>query len=335
MKRQSVDLKPARPRVAILLLERCWAGSVMLWRELLQASGALQARSTDVEASALFEIALVGLNRRPVASFGGLRLTPDATLQSFGQADIVLIPAQFAPTEQTTAEEQRYAAWLQAQREGGALLVSVASALLLAKAGLLDRREATGLLGEREIFRRRFPQVRYLPARRVVVGPDIVTACGIGPTADVCAHLIERHHGARLAARFLRHTSIEAMPAAEETALWSARYKRHRDEQVLAVQEILEKELYDIPPLATLARRVALSERSLGRRMVAATGLTLRDYVAELRIERGQALLREGTMPLIHVAQDCGFGSVAAFSRAFAARHGLPPAAYRRERGRQ
>src|SRR6185295_3842765 len=107
-----------------------------------------------------------------------------------------------------------------------------------------------------------------------------------------------------------------------ETALWSARYKRHRDAQVLAVQEIVERELHALPSLAHMAARVGLSERTLSRRLLAATGLSLRRYVAELRLERSEFLLRTSETALVHIAQDCGFGSASAFSRAFAARFG-------------
>lgn len=326
MKRQP----PRRTRVAILLIERCWAGSVLLVRELLQAAGTLHARSTDVAAGALFDVRLVGLSRRPVDSFGGLALRPEATLDQVAQADVVIIPAQFAATPELSRADEHCGAWLRAQHEGGAVLVGLAGALPLAKTGLLDRREATGLVSERETFRSRFPQVRFLPSRRIVASADIVTTCGIGPTTDACAHLIERFHGAALARRFLRHTSAEVLPPPEQTALWSARFKRHRDAQVLAAQQIVEQQLYELPSMAQIAARVGLSERTLARRMLAATGVTARRYVAELRLERSEVLLRTGDLALVHIAQECGFASASALSRAFSARFGRGPAAYRR-----
>ena len=320
-----------RPRVAILLVERHWAGSVMLVRELLQIAGTLRTRSTNVAAGALFDVRLVGLNRRPVASFGGPLLKPEATIAEVERPDVVIVPAQFAATADASREDDRYAAWLRTQHAHGAVLVGLAGSVLLAKAGLLDRREATGLVSEREVFRHRFPQVRFLPSRRIVASADIITTCGISPTTDACAHLIERFHGAALARRFLRHTSADVLPPAEQSALWSARYKRHRDAQVLAVQQIIEQELFELPPMAYMAARAGLSERTLSRRLLAATGLSLREYVTELRLQRSEFLLRTNEMALIHVAQDCGYGSVSTLSRAFSARFGHGPAAYRRK----
>jgi len=315
--------------VAIVLPQRLWAGSVYLARDLLQAAGTLGARSEDVRASTIFDVRLVGASRHAVDSFGGMPIRPETTVAAAASFDVAIVPAQFAPTAEITADDERFANWLAQQHEDGAIILSLGGAVLLAKSGLLDHREATGLVSERGLFNRHFPRVHYLPSRRILVSDDIVTVCGIGPTVDACAHLIERFYGAALARRFLRHTSTEVMPTQEHLALWSARFKRHRDAQVLAAQEIVERELHQVPPLAHIAARVGLSQRSLSRRLVGATGRNLRQYVAELRLERAGFLLRSTDTPLIHVAQGCGFSSASAMSRAFAARFGKSPGRYR------
>ena len=171
--------------------------------------------------------------------------------------------------------------------------------------------------------------MRYVPSRRIVAQGDIVTVAGIGPTAEAVAHVVGRLLGAPLARRFLRHTSTEAMPAHEQLALWSAGYRRHRDDRVLAAQEIVERELHQLPDLAHLAARVGVSARALSRRWVAATGLDFRAYVATLRVELAETLVRTTDLPLVHVANECGFGSASALSRAFVSRFGQPPARWR------
>jgi transcriptional regulator GlxA family with amidase domain len=334
MRRQSLDMKPTRPRkkvvcVGIVLPQRLWAGSVYLARDLLQAAGTLGARSDNVAASTIFDVRLVGASRRAVVSSGGMPIRPEATVADADSFDVVIVPAQFAPTGETTAEELRLTRWLAKQHEGGATVLSLGGAVLLAKSGLLNHREATGLVGERALFNRYFPRVRYLPSRRILVSNDIITVCGIGPMVDACAHLIERFFGAPLARRFLRHTSTEVMPAQEHLALWSARFKRHRDREVLAAQEIIECELHQVPALATIAAQVGLSERSLSRRLSHATGRNLREYVAGLRLELTEFLLRSSQIPLAHIAQDCGFSSASAMTRAFTHQFGTSPGRYR------
>ncbi len=316
-------------QVAIVLPERVWAGSVLLTQELLLVAGTLRAHSADVEASRLFDISLVG--DALVRSLAGLTLAPDKTLDAAGQAQVVLVPAQFAPSSESTAAERRMAGWIAAQHAAGALIVSLNGPVLLAKSGLLDGRQATGPVSDQTLLAQHFPQVRYTPGRRIVVSDNIICAGGINPTVDVCAHLVERFHGRHAARKFLRHTSTEVLPSDERLGVWSAQFKQHHDAPVLAAQQMIEASLSQLPTLAALAAAVHLSERSLSRRFAAAVGHGLRGYAAECRLEMARLLLRDGSDPLALIADECGYGSVSALAHAFAARHGVSPLRFRKD----
>ena len=320
-------------KVAIVLPERVWAGSVFLTQELLLVAGTLRAHSADVQASRLFDISLVG--DAPVRSLAGVVLEPDKTLEAVSDVQVVLVPAQFAPVAESTASECRMAAWIAAQHAAGALIVSLNGPVLLARSGLLDGRQATGPISDQALLARYFPQVRYTPGRRIVVSDQIICAGGINPTVDVCAHLVERFFGKHAARKFLRHTSTEALPSHERLGVWSAQFKQHHDAPVLAAQQMIEGSLAQLPTLATLARAVHLSERTLSRRFAAAVGHSLRGYAAECRLELARLLLRGGSDPLTLIADECGYGSVSALAHAFAARHGVSPLRYRKEQARR
>lgn len=88
------------------------------------------------------------------------------------------------------------------------------------------------------------------------------------------------------------------------------------------VQEQLEIELEELP---LLAEQCSMSERSLSRHFVAAMGHNLRSYVALLRLALAEHLLTACAMPLVHVAQFCGFASVSAFNRAVSQQLGISP----------
>ncbi len=59
------------------------------------------------------------------------------------------------------------------------------------------------------------------------------------------------------------------------------------------------------------------------------TGETVADTVRRLRLHRAAVELIRGDTPLGTVAKRAGYGTLAAFSRAFSADYGLPPGAYR------
>lgn len=324
---------PAAPRtiqVAILLPERVWAGAVFLTQELLLVAGAMHAHGAGTGAGAPFAVRLLSPGGEPVDSFGGVPIRADAALDDAAHYDVVFVPTQFAPSGAASAGEARMAAWIARRHARGALIVSLSGAVLLAKSGLLDGRLATGLKSEQALFERHFPQVRYQPGEQIVADGQIICAGGIGPTADVCAHVIERFHGRRLAEKFLRHTRSEALPAQAHLRIWSAQFKRHHDRQVLAAQERMERDIEHLPALAVLARQAALSERTLSRRFADAVGMSLRGYASLCRLELARQRLRDSDDALILIADACGYASTAALVRAFSAHFGVSPLRYRR-----
>ncbi len=330
-------------RVALLLPDQAWAGSVYLARELLQVAGTLISHNRDVAASALFEVSHVAASRAPVASFGGALLKADWVVGSgTGRRgshaggpeeafQVIILPTQFAPEGTLSASDRKLAPWIAAQHAAGALVVSLGGAVLLAKSGLLEGRQATGVRSEAPVFARFFPGVRYTPSRQIVVDGNILCAGGIAPTADVVAHVVQRFYGRRAAQTFLRHTTTGPLPSPERVAVWSAQFRQHQDRPVLAVQDVMERDIAHLPTLAQLAARVALSERTLSRRFAAAVGMGLRQYAALCRLELAQALLRGTREPLTHIADQCGYATTSALVHAFTARNGVSPLHYRRQ----
>ena len=317
-----------RARIAIVLPPRLFAGYVFLTQEMLLIAGTMQARSVDVIGRRLFDIDLLSADGTAVLSFGGLPVPATAAL-NHAAYDVVIVPAQFAPQTALDEEEARIASWLRMRYEAGALVVGMNAAPLLAKAGLLDGCRATGLASERAWFARHFPNVRYAPDKPLAVDGRIITVSGINPAVDACAYVIDHCCGVGASRRMLRTALTQSLPSYEHMAVWTAQFKRHGDAAMLAIQEIVERELAAPPALAELAAQAAMSERTLTRRFAAATGGNLRRYVAALRLELAAFLLRTGRQPLDHIADECGYGSVSALSRAFAAGHGCSPLRYR------
>lgn len=83
-----------------------------------------------------------------------------------------------------------------------------------------------------------------------------------------------------------------------------------------------------------LAARAGTSERTFLRRFAEATGTTPARYHAQARLARAAELLETSEAPLETVAEAAGFGSAAVLRRAFHARYGLSPGAWRRQFGR-
>ncbi len=83
------------------------------------------------------------------------------------------------------------------------------------------------------------------------------------------------------------------------------------------------------PSLEELAGAAAFSPYHFHRLYREMTGETPAETLARERLSQAAQLLVRGTAPIATVAKRCGYGSAAAFTRAFRAAYGTPPGAYR------
>lgn len=105
------------------------------------------------------------------------------------------------------------------------------------------------------------------------------------------------------------------------------------DRRIARVLEWLAANPDREPSLEALAEVAAFSPCHFHRIYRALTGETPAATLARMRLQRAAADLLRTEQPMERVARQAGYGSVAAFTRAFRAAHGVPPASYRRQGG--
>jgi AraC-like DNA-binding protein len=80
-----------------------------------------------------------------------------------------------------------------------------------------------------------------------------------------------------------------------------------------------------------LARACSLSRSTFAARFVARVGKPPAAYLAHVRLDAATDLLRDTSLPVTLIAENVGYTSEAAFSRAFKHRYGTPPARWRQD----
>lgn len=85
--------------------------------------------------------------------------------------------------------------------------------------------------------------------------------------------------------------------------------------------------------VASLAHDVNVSRTVLAERFVQLMGIPPMQYLTHWRIALATHALRGGSLSLTRIAEQVGYESEAAFSRAFRRAHGMPPGAWRRSAG--
>jgi len=104
----------------------------------------------------------------------------------------------------------------------------------------------------------------------------------------------------------------------------------HADSVVERAQGWLQKNMARDITMSDLARKVAVTDRTLLRRLGAATGQTPLGYLQAVRLQAARALLEAGDMTVQSIATQVGYSDTSSFSRLFRQSMGLSPGAYRR-----
>jgi putative intracellular protease/amidase/pimeloyl-ACP methyl ester carboxylesterase/YHS domain-containing protein len=196
--------------------------------ELLDFAG-----PAEVFVSAGFQVRTVAATRDPVTCADLVTLRPDYTVADCPRSDVIVIPGgSTAPSE-----DRRVTDWVvRASREAQATLSVCTGAFVLARAGLLDGREATTHRGAVEALRTRFPKVRARADRRVVDSGKVVTSAGVSAGIDGALHLVDRLSGraaARATARYMEYTWPPPSESQEPNGMWFGELSLPDDRQLL------------------------------------------------------------------------------------------------------
>lgn len=92
---------------------------------------------------------------------------------------------------------------------------------------------------------------------------------------------------------------------------------------------LIQQRYWDHFSLSELALQVGMSKYRLSHRFHEVIGVTFRDYLLRVRLERAKALLAAGQVSITEVAQNVGFGDLARFDKVFKRYTGMSPSAYR------
>jgi AraC-like DNA-binding protein len=83
------------------------------------------------------------------------------------------------------------------------------------------------------------------------------------------------------------------------------------------------------PKLRELAHEIGISESHLRTRFRKTCGVSIGKHLRRLRLERARGLLRMTSARVGEVAEQCGYGSLYSFSRAFQKAYGVAPTTFR------
>lgn len=332
-----MEQRPSNVTNVLILALPETAGSALYGMiDVLMATGNIwQTLVGEEVAYQAFDVRVVSVDSRPFHCGHGIPVEPACSIHEDMPVDVLILPEIWlGPDENISGRYDSLMAWIKSKyREGATLYSACSGAVLLAESGLLDNCEATSHWAYQDLFRTRYPKVRFRPESNLVYahpGGRLVTAGGTTSWHDLALHIIARYVGIGEAMRIAKVYLLKWHGEGQLPFTGLVRRVHHADSAVRHCEEWLKTSYKEQAIIARLVEMSGLPERTLKRRFKAATGSSIIEYLQNLRIEEAKRALEFGSLSVEAVSQEVGYEDVSFFRRLFKRLTGLTPGEYRR-----
>jgi AraC family transcriptional regulator, transcriptional activator FtrA len=274
-----------------------------------------------------FAIASGGASRVS-ADVGGVVVEVEHDLSSLREAHTIIVPPSVLQYDLPDA----IAIELRRAHARGARIASLCTgAFVLARAGLLNGRDATTHWRSAARLAEQYPEVSVNPDVLYIDNGDIMTSAGSAASLDLCLHIVRKDFGAEVANVIARAMVIPPHRDGGQAQFVSrpitSSFAGDPFSDVLAwAVDHLPEDL----PVELLAQRAAMSPRTFARKFREVTGTTPHQWLVSQRIFLAQRLLEATDLSVDIVAWKSGFGTATNLRMRFQKVTGIAPSAYRR-----
>ncbi|MFP8961816.1 GlxA family transcriptional regulator [Streptomyces nanhaiensis] len=282
-----------------------------------------------------YELRLCGAGEAPPdgsPAGTGLSLRTRHGLDDLVGADTVIVPSVPDPcVDEGRPLPPALITALRRAYDAGARMVSLCTgAFALAEAGLLDGRRATAHWMHTAQLAARYPKVRVDDSVLYVDDGDVLTSAGLTAGLDLCLHLVRRDLGAHIANQLARRMVVPAHRPGGQAQFIDLSVPDTDDGGLGPVLDWARAHLDRPLTVEDLARRAAMSTRTLHRRLRAATGTTPLQWLLNQRLARAQSLLESTDLPIERIGELSGLGTANNLRHHFLRQVGVSPGEYRR-----
>lgn len=305
--------------------------------QVLDIAGPVQLLSAAVDpvtGNPAYEVEIVSEERGPVATTSGLVIRVERSIADIAPSELARLHTFIVTGGQgsrASMENDRLLDFVRLAARTSRRTVSICTgSVILAAAGLLDRRRATTHWAYAPIMRRRFPKVVVEEDAIYVRDGKVWTSAGVTAGMDLALALIEEDLGREVALTLARYHVMYLMRPGGQSQ-FSAQLAAQRVESPRLAKIcawIVENPSADLS-VPALAARANMSERSFARHFVAETDFTPAQFVERARLDEACRRLADGETSLDAVSADAGFGAAERMRRAFIRHLGVTPGRYR------
>ncbi len=314
--------------ITILLLDGVMDSSLAITLDTLRAAQALQAKDAP-------PIRIQTLAIKPYISTGcGLRLKSDLTFKSANlqTSDWMIVPGLGMRSNQEVTERLSQSDALRAMRylaeqSVGKIAASCSAVFLLAEAGLLNGRKATTTWWLAPAFRTRYPDVQLDETKMLVRDGTLLTAGAALSQMDLMLAIVADMMGESVAHLCSRYLLIDQRASQARYMMQS--HLLHEDETVIAAERWIDAHLAEPITVKALSAQLALSTKTLARRIEAATGVSPIKFIQRRRLSRAAHLIETSALSIETIAEQVGYRDSTALRKLIKREFDLTPSALR------
>ena len=246
-----------------------------------------------------------------------------------GQIDTLVVIGGW-PSSRWRADEALIA-FLRAAAARSRRVASVCTgSFLLAEAGLLQGRRATGHWKYAADLQAVHPDVKVDADRIFVRDGRIWTSAGSSAGIDLGLALIEEDVGLEMSQAVARGLVVYHRRLGGQSQYSALMDMDPSSDRIRRALAFAREHLHEPLPVERLAEAASLSLRQFGRAFLAETGVSPAKAVERLRAEAARPMVEGGAQPLEAIARLVGFADPERMRQAFVRCFGQPPQALRR-----
>lgn len=286
----------------------------------------------------LYDCRLVSIDGGEVCCSNGTRMLTEYTLDSAPDASLIVIPGiHHKDTKSLTRslqQLQKEAYWLEgrfSQNDELMIAANCSGVFLLAENGMLQGEECTTAWWLGGFFGHRYPDVSLLKDTTLAQAGRVYTTGSMTANIGLMLQIAEKQVGRQLSQSAARTMLIDATHNPAAPYMFLQEQSSHQDSLILSVESQLQRDISQALDLDQLAEQHAVSSRTLSRRFKKANGISLSEYVQDLRFEQARLLLETTSLTIEQLIERVGYTSASSLSRMFKQRLGQTPNEYRRE----
>lgn len=287
---------------------------------LLDLAGPSQVISEAIDLGADFKIEFCGIEKESVTSsalgLNQLKLFSECEVRP---GDFIIVPGSRVNRLQSKEfrSNTKLKSWLRSAHERNITLVSVCvGSFVLGEAGLLDHIDCTTHFQLTEKLQKQFPKTRVQENILFTSDNNIYTSAGIASGIDLMLHIVETLKGGYFAHQVARELVVykrrDGIHTQESIYF---KYRDHLHSGIHKVQDHIVENIDKKHYLHELAALANMSERNFSRLFKKETGVTVNEFITNIRTEKIKTLINSPDLSRKQIAQRVGLESEKQVSR--------------------